>query len=47
MKIRLGYGYMPWSWTGNNQENKWLDLRQAHRPSGPCRRLDGQVLLTI
>lgn len=20
---------------------------QAHRPSGPCRRLDGQVLLTI
>ena len=22
----LGYGYMPWSWTGNNQENKWLDL---------------------
>lgn len=20
------YGYMPWSWTGNNKENKWLDL---------------------
>lgn len=22
----LGYGYMPWSWTGNNKENAWLDL---------------------
>lgn len=22
----LGLGYMPWSWTGNNQENQWLDL---------------------
>lgn len=22
----LGYGYMPWSWTGNNEENRWLDL---------------------
>lgn len=22
----LEYGYMPWSWTGNNKENKWLDL---------------------
>lgn len=22
----LGYGYMPWSWTGNNKENQWLDL---------------------
>ena len=22
----LGYGFMPWSWTGNNQENAWLDL---------------------
>lgn len=20
------YGYMPWSWCGNNQENAWLDL---------------------
>ncbi len=23
---QLGYGYMPWSWTGNNKENQWLDL---------------------
>ena len=23
---RLGYGFMPWSWTGNNRENAWLDL---------------------
>lgn len=23
---KLGYGFMPWSWTGNNQENQWLDL---------------------
>lgn len=23
---KLEYGYMPWSWTGNNQPNKWLDL---------------------
>ncbi len=23
---RLGYGFMPWSWTGNNKENAWLDL---------------------
>jgi mannan endo-1,4-beta-mannosidase len=22
----LNYGYMPWSWTGNNEENAWLDL---------------------
>lgn len=22
----LGYGYMPWSWSGNNEENAWLDL---------------------
>lgn len=22
----LEYGYMPWSWTGNNKENQWLDL---------------------
>ncbi len=22
----LKYGYMPWSWTGNNKENRWLDL---------------------
>jgi mannan endo-1,4-beta-mannosidase len=22
----LGYGFMPWSWTGNNKENAWLDL---------------------
>lgn len=22
----LDYGYMPWSWTGNNAENAWLDL---------------------
>lgn len=23
---RLGYGYIPWSWTGNNEENAWLDI---------------------
>lgn len=23
---RLGYGFMPWSWTGNNRENAWLDM---------------------
>ncbi|MBO7416629.1 MAG: cellulase family glycosylhydrolase [Bacteroidaceae bacterium] len=23
---RLKYGYIPWSWTGNNAENQWLDL---------------------
>lgn len=23
---RLGYGFMPWSWTGNNRENVWLDM---------------------
>ena len=23
---RLGYGFMPWSWTGNNHENAWLDI---------------------
>jgi len=22
----LGYGFMPWSWTGNNKQNQWLDL---------------------
>lgn len=22
----LEYGYIPWSWTGNNKENQWLDL---------------------
>lgn len=22
----LEYGFMPWSWTGNNRENRWLDL---------------------
>ena len=22
----LGIGYMPWSWTGNNKENQWLDM---------------------
>ena len=21
-----GIGYMPWSWTGNNKENQWLDM---------------------
>lgn len=26
----LGYGYMPWSWTGNNKENRWLDLVAPH-----------------
>lgn len=23
---QLGYGFMPWSWTGNNRENAWLDI---------------------
>lgn len=23
---KLGYGFMPWSWTGNNEENQWLDM---------------------
>ena len=23
---QLGYGFMPWSWTGNNKENAWLDI---------------------
>lgn len=23
---KLGYGFMPWSWTGNNKANQWLDL---------------------
>lgn len=23
---QLGYGFMPWSWTGNNRENAWLDM---------------------
>ncbi|MCR5715033.1 MAG: glycoside hydrolase family 5 protein [Bacteroidales bacterium] len=23
---QLGLGFMPWSWTGNNEENAWLDL---------------------
>jgi len=22
----LGYGYIAWSWTGNNDSNKWLDM---------------------
>lgn len=22
----LGYGFMPWSWTGNNRDNAWLDM---------------------
>jgi mannan endo-1,4-beta-mannosidase len=22
----LGYGYLAWSWSGNNKENEWLDL---------------------
>lgn len=22
----LGYGFIPWSWTGNNHENAWLDM---------------------
>ena len=24
-----GYGFMPWSWTGNNEENAWLDLVES------------------
>ncbi|WP_282039261.1 cellulase family glycosylhydrolase [Saccharicrinis aurantiacus] len=23
---RLGYGYIAWSWTGNNEDNAWLNL---------------------
>lgn len=23
---KLKYGYIPWSWTGNNSENSWLDI---------------------
>jgi len=23
---KLGYGFIPWSWTGNNRENQWLDI---------------------
>jgi mannan endo-1,4-beta-mannosidase len=23
---QLKYGYIPWSWTGNNEENAWLDI---------------------
>ena len=23
---QLGYGFIPWSWTGNNKENAWLDI---------------------
>jgi mannan endo-1,4-beta-mannosidase len=26
---RLQYGYMPWSWSGNNEENAWLDLAES------------------
>lgn len=26
---RLGLGFMPWSWTGNNAENAWLDLVES------------------
>lgn len=26
---KLGYGFIPWSWTGNNQENEWLDLVES------------------
>ena len=25
---QLQYGYIPWSWTGNNQENAWLDMAE-------------------
>lgn len=25
---KLGYGYMPWSWTGNNEINAWLDMAE-------------------
>lgn len=26
---KLGYGFMPWSWTGNNKANQWLDLVES------------------
>ena len=25
----LGYGYMPWSWSGNNEINAWLDMTES------------------
>lgn len=25
---QLGIGYLPWSWSGNNEENQWLDIVQ-------------------
>ena len=25
----LGYGFIPWSWTGNNHENAWLDMMDS------------------
>jgi mannan endo-1,4-beta-mannosidase len=29
----LGIGYMPWSWTGNNADNKWLDMVYFSNPT--------------
>jgi mannan endo-1,4-beta-mannosidase len=26
---KLQYGYLPWSWSGNNEENAWLDLTDS------------------
>ena len=26
---KLQYGYLPWSWSGNNEENAWLDLAES------------------
>jgi mannan endo-1,4-beta-mannosidase len=26
----LNYGYLAWSWSGNNKENAWLDLADKH-----------------
>ncbi len=25
----VGYGYLPWSWTGNNEENSWLNMTDS------------------
>jgi mannan endo-1,4-beta-mannosidase len=29
----LGMGYMPWSWTGNNAANQWLDMANPSNPT--------------
>jgi mannan endo-1,4-beta-mannosidase len=29
---KLEIGYMPWSWTGNNADNQWLDMVYYNKP---------------